>query len=119
MMGYCSKCDLPLGLRQTCFKHPKAKIVYRSVVTHPNIDFPVPWAKVMEDLLLELLPYKDSILIDQIKEKWGDLRVYYTVLDQKEGSTNFHVSDDMEMIVEKYAKRVEALYPTSKKNFRQ
>ena len=44
-----------------------------------NIDFPLTWVPIMELLYKSLFPHRDKILIEQIKEKFGGLRVYYVL----------------------------------------
>lgn len=109
-MKYCSKCELVAG-ENGCRQHPKARLITRqNVATMPNIEFPVPWTHIMKALCLDLLPYKDVLVIEQIKEKFGGLRVYFSVQAQPEGSKSFRAFDEVNAIIEKHEKEVESLY---------
>ena len=43
----------------------------------PNIDFPLTWNSIIRSLHDRLLPFKNKIVIEQLKEKFGGLRVYF------------------------------------------
>ena len=78
-----------------------------------NLDFPMTWNNIMEkEVYNKLLPYKDDVIIAQIKEKFGTLRIYVA---RNEGSKLSNVIDIVQKIEDDANRKILKLYKKSDK----
>ena len=68
----------------------------------PNMEWPIPWNPIMSSVYKALLPYKDKIVIEQIKEKLDGLRIYVAV--------DKDASDKVYAIIRRHERMVEEMY---------